>query len=202
MDCFDWHTHNLKAHDAIINVDPGFCAFEPGRLYSTGIHPWYTAEATEETWRALEATAANPRVVAIGECGLDRKRGGDMAAQLAAFKRQIALSEELGKPLTIHCVGCAGEMLSLRRKFAPTQPWIWHGFRKGPQLARQLTDAGIYLSLGQRFNPDVIREIPQSKLLMETDDSPESIAAVAAAFPPGLPEIMSANARLLLKPRQ
>ena len=57
-------------------------------------------------------------------------------------------------------------------------PLIVHGFRKGPQLARQLLAAGFHLSLGEKFNPEVARIVPTSRLWFETDESQEDIGKI------------------------
>jgi TatD DNase family protein len=50
-------------------------------------------------------------------------------------------------------------------------PWIIHGFRGKPQLARQLINQGFYISLGELFNPQTATIIPTNRLLFETDES-------------------------------
>lgn len=192
----DVHTHDRRASadGAIVCITPRESAEGPAR-YSCGIHPWDAATATDSDFRALEQLCASPACVAVGECGLDTKhrptptespsqahllaqqqhcaesptREQLLAVQTPVFRRQIELSERLGKPLIIHCVGAVDELLALRRELRPRQPWIFHGFRGKPQQARQLTDHGIYLSLGPRSNPAVPATIPASFLLHESD---------------------------------
>lgn len=165
----DAHTHILK-HDAVVNRYPGD-PMPQGYLYSVGIHPWHTADATPQQWQLLEQLASRPDVVAIGETGLDKLSSVPFATQLDAFRRHIALSERTGKPLIIHNVRANQELIALRSSLRPSRPWIIHGFRGKPQLARMFLDHGFYLSLGPTHNPDTLAIIPPDRLLHETDQS-------------------------------
>ena len=167
----DAHTHDHTAdHEAVVCVTP---RQELGarRYYSVGIHPWEADTATDTDWQRLRAMAVDPRVVAVGECGLDTRHlpAVAMEVQTAVFKRQAALAEELGKPLIIHCVGAYNQLIALRNELRPTVPWIVHGFRGKPQLAADLVRHGFYISLDPRHNPDVPAAIPADRLLHETD---------------------------------
>lgn len=120
----------------------------PGTWYSVGIHPWDTDQPIcESQWVELEKLARDAQVAAIGECGLDALRGGDSAVQEEVFRRQVAIAEKVEKFLVIHCVRRYGRLMDLRRELQPKQRWIVHGFCGKPELARQLTAAGIELSL-------------------------------------------------------
>ena len=118
----------------------------------------------------------------IGECGLDRVCSTPYALQLSAFEAQIALSEELHRPLLLHCVRALDDVLRLKR--GTTQPWIWHGFRGKPQQLHQLLDHGFYVSFGFRHNADSLRLCPPDHLFLETDDSPAPIAPLYATVAP------------------
>ncbi len=120
---------------------------------------------------ALENTAVSTRITAIGECGLDRLRGADIKRQEQLFARHILLSEQLRKPMIIHCVRAFDRLLHMHREYRPRQLWIVHGFRGKPQLASQLIDNGIAISLGERFNPQTANIIPEDHLFFETDES-------------------------------
>ena len=148
--------------------NPEFKAVD-GQLYSAGIHPWDThRDVTPEEWARLEELLRRPEFVAVGEAGVDLSgRGGMMFRQLNIFKRQIELSESLKKPIIVHCVKAEDVLCGLIRDLKPSQPWIIHGFRKKPQAAQQLLNAGCYISLGQHFNPDTLHAIPQERLLAE-----------------------------------
>ncbi len=166
MKVSDIHTHNPEATDAVINLEPGW-SLRPDALYSVGWHPWWPLPADMQ-W--IETTARDPRVVIIGECGIDKRRGnGTLDRQLALTRLHAELAESLKKPLLLHIVGAWNEIIAMRRQMAPAQPWIIHGFRGKPQLARQLLDAGFDISLGPRHNPATLAIIPPARLHRETD---------------------------------
>lgn len=163
----DFHTH-VPAPRAIINTSPGDERPE-GYLYSVGIHPWESATASEADFKAILDDLSDANVVAIGECGLDRLRGPELAIQRDVFVRQLELAEKAGKPVIIHCVRAFDELLRLRKQLRPSVDWIVHGFRGKPELARQLADTGMYLSLGRKYNPAVLSVVNPSQILHETD---------------------------------
>ncbi|MBD5366132.1 MAG: hydrolase TatD [Bacteroides sp.] len=180
----DFHTHRLDATDAIISLQPtnaaDIIASRPHGTYSVGIHPWDTTAPADTDFDTVARLASLPQVVAIGETGLDRLRGADIATQELLFEQHIQLSETLRKPLIIHCVKAWDILLELHRRHRPSMPWGVHGFRGNPALARQLLDKGLYLSLGQHFNPATAALIPDHRLLAETDESSLPITAIAA----------------------
>lgn len=180
----DVHTHDRSRRDAVINLNPGEPVPSEG-VYSVGVHPWDASTATEAHLQAVRSAAADSHVVAIGECGLDRLRGGDMARQMELFERQALIAEEVEKPLIVHCVRCYDELLRIHGKLRPNVPWILHGFRGKPEIARRLTDAGIYLSIGEKFNSQSLTAVPAEKLLVESDESALPIAEIASRA--GLP---------------
>ncbi len=169
----DIHTHHpAPCPGAVVCVTPE--EFNPleGQLYSVGIHPWSTLDdISEDTWAQLEQAAAHPQVVAIGECGIDLVKGGPLYRQMQVMKRQIELSESLGKPLVVHCVHAHDIIIGLKKDLQPVQNWAVHGFRGKPTVAKMLTDKGIWLSFGDKYNDSSVREVPAGMLLAETDES-------------------------------
>lgn len=172
----DCHTHSLKP-DAIVNRLPGDALAE-GYSYSMGVHPW---EADKFNKESLTAAVANTGVVAVGETGLDALRGPAMEVQEKAFEGHIEVARESGMPIIVHCVKAVDRLLAIKRQMWPDGVWIYHGFRGKPQQAMQLIEHGFHISLGPRFNLLSAAVIPAGRLLIETDDSPESITDVAAA---------------------
>ena len=144
---------------------------EEGAFYSAGIHPWWTADKDrcDAMLRQLPGLLRHPQVVRVGECGLDRLRGASLPVQAEVFAAQVALAEELGLPLTLHVVRAFDLLLQLRKRLRPTTPWVVHGFRGGPALARQLLEAGIDLSFGPRRNLQAYSLTPPHRRFEETD---------------------------------
>lgn len=181
MTILDIHTHHPAPQpQGVIDVsfmthpDP---VVSQHQLYSAGIHPWDTvSEIAEERWHELEELLRRPEFVAVGEAGIDLSgRAGMMFRQLQVFRRQIELSEQLHKPLIVHCVKAEDVICGLIRDLRPAQPWIIHGFRKKPAAAEQLLRAGCYISMGKHFNPDTLAAVPRERLLAETDESTGNI---------------------------
>ena len=205
---FDFHTHRTDATDALISVDPRRFAPEPGKWYSVGFHPWDTTEDLDSIdYDLLEQCARHPQVLAIGETGLDSRRGAEMEVQRQVFTRHLSLAAALGKPVVVHSVKTAQEILALRRamKLADVSLAI-HGMRANERVARLLLDEGCYLSFGMRFNSRTLLETPLERLLIETDEDPAPIhevaAAVAAQLQMSAEEVLfqtGNNARRILK---
>lgn len=175
--CLNIHTHDKSLGDAIINIYPHEQLID-GAIHSVGIHPWHTIDIDNTTIESLSALAFNSQVVAIGETGLDALKGASIEKQIDVFKLHISLSEQAKKPLIIHCVKSFNELIALKNQIKPSMPWIIHGFRGKPQLARQLLDNGFYISLGEKFNTETAAIIPTNRLLFETDESTHNINTI------------------------
>lgn len=178
----DIHTHNDKADKAIISVSPGFEP-ESGKFYSVGIHPWNTElDDLDRRMEMLASDAAREEVVAIGETGIDKLKGAVAERQIDVLRTHIALSEKLHKPLILHIVKAYPEIIRLKKELRPLQPWIIHGFRGKPELAKELVRHGFYISLGERFNKEVADIVPRDRLLAETDESDIAINDIASGI--------------------
>lgn len=169
----DIHSHRRDMStrgDTVVNIEPGE-KMEPGGTYSVGIHPWHTdLHIGLAELKQLVAAARDPRVVAIGECGFDRLRGGPLERQEAIFDFHARLARRLGKPLIIHSVKSDDLLLAAARRLRPLAgEWIIHGFRGKPQAAEGLLRAGFSLSLGRRYNPALPAVIPPDRLYRESD---------------------------------
>lgn len=176
----DIHTHKVAPQpEAVIAVTPK--AFEPleGQLYSVGIHPWDTGtDINTAEWERLEEILQEPQVVAVGECGIDILKGGPLFRQMQIFKRHVELSEKYGKPMVIHDVKAHDIIIGIKKELKPGQPWVVHGFRGKPTVAKMLTDAGIYISFGEKFNPETVKSMPPDMMLAETDESTLTIEEI------------------------
>lgn len=170
MALLDIHTHNLPVPEGsgLYSLPLG-SGIPPHQFCSAGIHPWNMPDdagpALEWVGRMLE----NPNVLAVGEAGLDRLRGGDIEVQNRIFTAQVELSERYGKPVVLHVVKCIDEIVALRRSLRPSMPWLIHGFRGGPELLELLTRHGFLVSFGHRFNPASLAAVRPERLFLETD---------------------------------
>ena len=157
---------------AIYNLSPAEALTDQSEcLISVGLHPWHVGADWEEQLRMLGEVAGKKRMLLIGEAGLDKLCKTDFALQQAAFLRQIELAEEVQKPLIIHCVKAWPELIAIRKKVLPSVPWVIHGFRGKPELARQLLELDFYLSYGEKFNAESVRITPLERFCTETDES-------------------------------
>jgi TatD DNase family protein len=182
----DIHTHRSLPSDypAIRNLtftEAGeiFSSNKSG-LFSVGFHPWFAGEFSTDLLLKLENWSADPRLVAIGECGLDKNGQIPLLEQLLVFEKQIILSERTQKPVIIHCVGCFNQLFELKKRINPRQLWIIHGFRGKPELAAQALKAGCALSFGEQANAESVRLTPVDKLFVETDESLLAIEEIYA----------------------
>lgn len=153
------------------------------RLYAAvALHPTRAGALSAEARAEIDTLAAQPRVVAIGETGMDlywpgRLEGcADPAAQREAFAWHIDLAKRTGKPLMIHNRDADAEVLDVLRAEGAPDTVIFHCFSSGPQMARDCIDAGWVLSLSGTVsfkNSHELREaaalIPPGQLLVETD---------------------------------
>lgn len=146
------------------------CNGTSAQYYSLQLHPWHlnTEEDIVQFTAKAKELREDPHFVAVGECGLDGLADTPLPLQLNAFRAALQIAEELQKPVIIHCVKLWSELIAETRGHKGLM--IVHGFRKGPALAQQLLDAGFSLSLGSRYNEEVMELIPPERLYRETDE--------------------------------
>ncbi|MDB5225587.1 MAG: sec-independent protein translocase protein TatD DNase family protein [Candidatus Adlerbacteria bacterium] len=144
---------------------------------AVGLHP-NDNPAEEFDMGAYEALAREPRVVAIGECGLDYFRSGgtdeEKSAQKMRFEKHVELAEKVQKPLIIHCRNAHEDMLAILENKKPTVPVIIHFFTGTGELAQMYLDLGCYLSFPGPVTytdmyDDSMRVVPLDRMLIETD---------------------------------
>jgi len=164
---------------------------------AVGIHPHDAAIATEADWAAVTHLAADARVVAIGETGLDFDRmHSPPEAQLANLRRHLRFALESGKPAILHCRSAVGLRDAQDDLIAELQaagfggwdrpPAVLHSF-SGPvdyaeaalALGLAVSFSGLVFRRGEEASADVARLVPAERLLIETD-SPY-------LAPPGVP---------------
>ena len=139
---------------------------------SIGLHPWHVDEGrTTQAFSDLIPRLSLPQVVAIGEAGIDRVRGGYIVLQIEAFEMQARLAKEVGKPLIVHCVKAFDEVIRLHKQGFPHEPWIIHAFRGKPEQAQQLLREGFYLSFGEHYHDEALRLCPTDCFFIESDES-------------------------------
>lgn len=156
---------------------------------SLGIHPWKVREegGCERQIQQLVEWASHEKVVAIGECGLDRLTEGFPTEQEALFRKHLELAESLGKPLIIHCVRAHGELIRLKKALKLTVPVVIHGYNGNERITAELLKNGFYLSFGKALlHPQSaaarqLATVPLERFFLETDDSGLPIEAIYQA---------------------
>jgi TatD DNase family protein len=149
-----------------------------GFIYATvGVHPHDAAKATPATFEHLLALINHPKVLAIGEIGLDYHYDfSPREVQREIFTGQLHLAVKTLKPIVIHTREAWDDTLRLIDETPPPRGGIMHCFTGGPEEARQALERGFYLSFGGVITfpkADKVREAaritPDDRLLVETD---------------------------------
>jgi TatD DNase family protein len=144
---------------------------------AVAVHPTRTAEFPDETKRVLEELAARPRVVAVGETGLDYYWDySPPEAQRAAFRWHIELAKRTGKPLMIHDRDAHEDVLSILEQEGAPDTVVFHSFSGDVAMAARCVEAGYVLSFSGTVtfrNAPALRAaallVPVDQLLVETD---------------------------------
>ncbi|WP_372752407.1 TatD family hydrolase [Labilibaculum sp.] len=150
----DIHTHNLSdkpSSYSVLSQNPeDEIANYQHVFYSAGIHPWrISCTDIASSLQKLELLAANSRLIAIGEIGLDKIIDTPLSIQKDLFEQQLQLAEKYHIPAIIHCVKSFSELIQIRKKSTYKLPWIIHGFVKNQQIAKDLIELGCYISFGK-----------------------------------------------------
>jgi TatD DNase family protein len=192
---------------------------------AVGVHPHDAANVDDAAWSWFVETAADPRVVAIGETGLDFDRVfSPPEAQRTNLRRNLALALATGKPAVLHCRSAEEErdaqdtlLAELRRAgfgeraalaaFGDRAPAIVHSYSGPVDYAEAMLELGLAISFsglvfrpGEEASSIVARLVPADRLLVETDSPFLS--------PPGAPrrrnepEWVAVTARWLAEQRQ
>ena len=143
---------------------------------AVGIHPEFVSAATLDWLDAVRQAAAHPSVCAIGEIGLDYywEENAPREVQVDWCRRQIELAMELDLPVIFHDREAHEDTFNLMREYRPRG--VVHCFSGSAEMARQVTDLGLYVGLGgaatfknARKPIEVAQSIPLDRLLLETD---------------------------------
>jgi TatD DNase family protein len=144
-----------------------------------GIQPNYVADATPADWETIEELVTEPKVVAVGETGLDRYWDyAPLDLQSQFFDRHIALARRHNLPFVVHCREAEADVVAQLRTASQSGPLtgVMHSFSGNLSTARACLDLGLHISfagmLTYKKNDDlraVAAQIPLERLLVETD---------------------------------
>lgn len=149
----------------------------PNIYASVGVHPDYE-DIQEPTVEELVRLANHPRVVAIGETGLDYFRlTGDLEWQRHRFRTHIRAAKATGKPLIIHTRNAAEDTLRLMQEEGAAEVGgVMHCFTESWEVAQAAIEMGFYISFSgivtfknAQSLKDVAQKVPLDKILVETD---------------------------------
>ena len=144
---------------------------------AVGIHPENCADFEPEQIEKLRELAKEPKVVAIGEIGLDYywAENPPKDLQQKVLRRQLLLAQELRLPVIIHDRDAHADTMAIVREF-PQVRGVFHCFAGSTEMARELIGMGWMLSFNgaatfknARKAPEVIAAVPLEKLMIETD---------------------------------
>ena len=148
---------------------------------TVGVHPHDASKATPETFARLRQLAAHPKVLGIGEIGLDYHYDfSPRDVQQSVFRKQLEIAAEAGKPVVIHSREAWADTLELLalvgQAVPPAKRGIIHCFTGDPPQAREALNLGFHLAFGGVLtfpNAQTVREAaritPEDRLLLETD---------------------------------
>ena len=188
-DWIDVHTHKPGQGISVVDSCLGTPSFPGnGRVYhSLGIHPMYVNEDTENRLEAIRKSAAEKKIVAVGESGVDRNVPVAMEVQMAVFQRQAEIASAFGLPLIVHGVRAISEIIAVYNRCRAPRNWIIHGFNNRKEVLADLLRHDFYISAGRQvMNREsniyrLLTEIPDERLFIETDNSDFAIEEVYRA---------------------
>ena len=169
---------NVGASIASTKTTLALAEAHPFMYAAVGVHPNETAELTDADMKWLESLAENPKVVAIGEIGLDYYWDEpDRKIQKEWFVRQLALARETGLPVIIHSRDAAKDTLDMMKaEQNGLTGGVIHCFSYEVEMAREYLDMGYFLGIGgvltfknSRKLKEVAEYAPLSSLVLETD---------------------------------
>lgn len=166
--------HNLESSRASLQLAQRY-----NNIWAAvGVHPHSAKEMTAAHWEELQALAVQPKVVAIGEIGLDYHYDhSPRPVQREVFKGQLELAKEVGLPVVIHQREAVQETLGLLKQFAPLpHGGVMHCFSGSVETLRQCLEMNLHIGLGgtvtfanARRVKEVAAAVPLSRLVLETD---------------------------------
>jgi TatD DNase family protein len=173
-----------------------------------GLHPWQVGEHSKHWLSTLRQFLEKYPKAGLGECGLDRwKEPYDLDTQTECLRAQINLANDLTRPLTIHCLKAWGPLLETLQDCPPQSSFLIHAYSGSSEMVPQFAELGAYFSFSGYFLHErkenqraTFRDIPQDRILLETDAPSMTPPAAKQAF--SLPDELNhpGNLPLFLEP--
>ncbi len=157
-------------------VVAGLAGRFPGVYATAGIHPHAAATADEDAFAVVRELLALPRVVAIGEAGLDYHYDfAPRERQRESFLRHLELGRETGLPVIVHAREADEDLRALLREAGAGTRGVLHSFSSGRALLEDALALGWYASFSGMVTfkkyegADLLRMVPPDRVLVETD---------------------------------
>ncbi len=177
------HMMNIGSGDGPPDLEAGIrLADRYGAFYATvGVHPHDASKAADETFRRLAELTGHPKVLAVGEIGLDyHYNHSPRDVQRAVFAEQMRIARDARKPIVIHTREAWADTIALiEEHWSPSGEsfgGIIHCFSEGPVEAKQALDLGFHISFGGIVTfpkalalQEAAKLVPADRLLIETD---------------------------------
>jgi TatD DNase family protein len=149
----------------------------PGTVFATaGVHPHQAAQADAEALARVRELLDDPRVVAVGETGLDYHYDfAPRERQRESFLRHLELSRETGKPVVVHAREADHDLAALLREGGAGTVGVLHSFSSGAALLEEALGMGWYAGFSgmvtfKRYEGEaLVRRVPAERILVETD---------------------------------
>lgn len=147
-------------------------------LYAAvGVHPDEVGALNEVTFARMKELFSNPKVVAVGEIGLDYYWDNESHdLQKEWFVRQLALARELHLPVLIHSRDAAADTMEIMKAYGQGLDGVIHCFSYSKEMAREYVKMGYYIGVGgvvtfknAKKMKEVVEEVPLESILLETD---------------------------------
>jgi TatD DNase family protein len=144
---------------------------------TAGIHPHDAVQLDEQALQRLRELLARPRVVAVGETGLDyHYDNSPRPVQRDAFAAHVRLASELDRALVVHCRDAWQDALAILQQEGAPARVVFHCFTGGPSLAERVLAAGWFISFSgtvtfknAQDQRDACRIVPLERMVLETD---------------------------------
>jgi TatD DNase family protein len=170
-------SHDLPSAERVIQI----ASSEEDVYVSVGLHPWIATPIDDPTYKGFLELTKRPKVVAIGEIGVDNNRSrATKEVQLQVLTQQFRLAKETGLPIFLHQRGYHQELTEAIHQENPPVSAV-HGFSGDLTELKDWLDLGCYVSIGRSVlggegekSKAIVQRIPGDKLLLETDGAARS----------------------------
>lgn len=174
--------------------------YEGKIIAAYGLHPWEARNAETGWLDKLETKLQEDKTALVGECGLDGIKDKEEEPQNSMFAAQIDLAQKYGRALLVHSVHC-GKWLEKHWTTLAKTRFVLHSYNGKQEIMKQAIKIGGYISfslsiLRNKEVVELLKQIPQDRLLIETDSPWQGLEKGQENTPLNLPFLASELAKL------